>query len=213
MMFAGLQAGRPGFDLRPVEVAPVVDDALSAVAPMVREQGAEIVLNVAATVPRVMADPSAVGRALQNLLQNALKYGGEPPRIEVTVCLATPQRERQFALHSRGASITYVEKRGLVGRPKEVEISVVDNGPGISPRDLPHIFEPFYRGADAVSRQIHGSGLGLSLVQRIIQQHGGRITATSEAGQGSRFALYLPVAPEAEAVATHAANSPLPADR
>ena len=63
-----------------------------------------------------------------------------------------------------------------------------------------------------MSRQIHGSGLGLSLVQRIMQQHGGRITVTSEPGQGSRFALYLPVAPEAEAVATHA-GSPLPVDR
>ena len=83
MTFAGLEAGRPGFDVRPVEVAPVVDDALSAVAPMVREQDAEIVLDVAPALPRVMADPSAVGRALQNLLQNALKYGGEPPRIEV----------------------------------------------------------------------------------------------------------------------------------
>ena len=213
MMFAGFQAGRPGFDVRPVEIAPVVDDALSAVAPIVREQDAEIVLDVAPTLPRVMADPSAVGRALQNLLQNALKYGGEPPRIEVSVRLASRTRDRQFALHSRGTTITSVEKRALVGRPREVEISVADNGPGISPRDLPHIFEPFYRGADAVSRQVHGSGLGLSLVQRIMQQLGGRITVTSEPGQGSRFALYLPVAPEAEAVATHAASSPLTVDR
>jgi signal transduction histidine kinase len=213
MTFAGLEAGRPGFDVRPIEIAPVVDDALSAVAPMVREQGAEISVDVTAALPRVMADPSAVGRALQNLLQNALKYGGEPPRIEVTVCVASRQRDRQFGLHSRGSSITYVEKRGLVGRPKEVEISVVDNGPGISPRDLPHIFEPFYRGADAVSRQIHGSGLGLSLVQRIMQQLGGRISVTSESGQGSRFALYIPVAPEAEVAAAHPAGAPLPVDR
>jgi len=213
MTFAGLEAGRPGFEVRPIEIGPVVDDALSAVAPMVREQGAEIVLDVAASLPRVMADPSAVGRALQNLLQNALKYGGEPPRIEVTVRVASRQRDRQLALHGRGTSMTYVEKHGLGGRPKEVEISVVDHGPGISPRDLPHIFEPFYRGADAVSRQIHGSGLGLSLVQRIMQQHGGRTTVTSEAGQGSRFALYIPVAPEAELAAAHPAGAPLTVDR
>lgn len=214
MMFAGLDAGRPGFDLRPIEIAPVIDDALSAVAPMVREQGAEISVDVAAALPRVMADPSAIGRALQNLLQNALKYGGESPRIEVTVRLATRDREQRFGLHSRGTSITYVDKRGLIGgRPREVEISVVDHGPGISPRDLPHIFEPFYRGADAVSRQIHGSGLGLSLVQRIMQQHGGRTTVTSESGQGSRFALYIPIAPEAEVAAAHPAGTPLPADR
>ena len=98
MMFAGFQAGRPGFDVRPVEIAPVVEDALSAVAPMVREQDAEIVLDVAPTLPRVMADPSAVGRALQNLLQNALKYGGEPPRIEISV-----RRPRVFANGSSGS--------------------------------------------------------------------------------------------------------------
>jgi signal transduction histidine kinase len=213
MTFAGLDAGRPGFEIRPIEIAPVVDDALAAVAPMVREQGAEIVLNVAEALPRVMADASAVGRALQNLLQNALKYGGDPPRIEVTVCVASRQRDRMFGLHSRGTSVTIVEKRALVGRPKEVEISVVDHGPGISARDLPHIFEPFYRGADAKSRQIHGSGLGLSLVQRIMQQLGGRISVASESGQGSRFALYFPVAPEAEVAAAHQAGAPLPADR
>ena len=124
------------------------------------------------------------------------------------------ERERRFGLHSRGVSLTIVEKRGLMGgRPREVEISVVDNGPGISARDLPHIFEPFYRGADVVSRQIHGSGLGLSLVHRIMQQHGARVAVTSEAGQGSRFALYIPIAPEAEVAAAHPAGAPLPVDR
>ncbi len=95
MTFAGLEAGRPGFDLRPIEIAPVVDDALNAVAPIVREQDAEISVEIAQMLPRVMADPSAVGRALQNLLQNALKYGGEPPRIQVTVRPADAQRERR----------------------------------------------------------------------------------------------------------------------
>ncbi len=95
----------------------------------------------------------------------------------------------------------------------EVEIVVEDHGPGITPRDLPHIFEPFYRGADVVARQIHGSGLGLSLVQRIVREHGGRMAVTSEVGRGSRFALYIPVAPEAEVAAAHPAGAPLPVDR
>jgi signal transduction histidine kinase len=215
MTFAGLEAGRPGFDVRPIEIAPVVDDALSAVAPIVREQDAEITVDVAQTLPHVMADPSAVGRALQNLLQNALKYGGEPPRIQVFVRPADPKRERREAKAAvAGARIMFVDKRGLVGgRPHaEVEIVVEDHGPGIAPRDLPHIFEPFYRGADAMARQIHGSGLGLSLVQRIMRELGGRVAVTSELGRGSRFALYIPVAPEAE-VAAHPSGAPLPADR
>jgi signal transduction histidine kinase len=213
MTFAGLEAGRPGFELRPIEIAPVIDDALNAIAPMVRETQAEISVDVAASLPRVMADPSAVGRALQNLLQNALKYGGEPPRIEVTVCAASGERDRRLVLHGRGTSLMFVDKRGLGPRPKEVEISVVDQGPGIPARDLPHIFEPFYRGADAVARQIHGSGLGLSLVQRIVRAHGGRTAVTSEIGRGSRFALYIPVAPEAEVATAHPAGAPLTVDR
>ena len=217
MTFAGLEAGRPGFELRPIEIAPVVDDALNAVAPIVREQGAEIDVEVAQMLPRVMADPSAVGRALQNLLQNAVKYGGEPPRIKVSVRPPDAQREareRREAKAAAAGGIMFVDKRGLVGgRPAEVEIVVEDHGPGISPRDLPHIFEPFYRGADVVARQIHGSGLGLSLVQRIIRSHGGRVAVKSEVGRGSRFALYIPVAPEAEVATAHPAGAPLPADR
>jgi signal transduction histidine kinase len=190
MTFAGLQAGRPGFDVRPIDVGPVVDDALNAVAPMAREQDAEIACEIASPLPRILADPSAVGRALQNLLGNAMKYGGDPPRITVTA--------RQSAPHT-------------IGRP-DVEILVVDNGTGIAPRDLPHIFEPFYRGADAVARQIHGSGLGLSLVQRIMQELGGRVTVKSDPGHGSTFTLHLPIAPEAEVV-SHPQGAPLTADR
>jgi two-component system, OmpR family, sensor histidine kinase SenX3 len=215
MTFAGLEAGRPGFELRPIEIAPVVDDALNAVAPIVREHDAEISVEIAQVLPRVMADPSAVGRALQNLLQNALKYGGEPPRISVIVRPADAQREdRDAKAASAGASsLMFVDKRGLGSRPAEVEIVVEDHGPGITPRDLPHIFEPFYRGADVVARQIHGSGLGLSLVQRIVRAHGGRTAVTSEVGRGSRFALYIPIAPEAEVAAAHPAGAPLPVDR
>jgi signal transduction histidine kinase len=214
MTFAGLEAGRPGFDLRPIEIAPVVDDALSAVAPIVREHDAEITVEVAPMLPRVMADPSAVGRALQNLLQNALKYGGEPPRIQVFVRPADAKRElREWKSAAAGTRTMFVDKRGLGSRSNaDVEIVVQDHGPGIAPRDLPHIFEPFYRGEDAVARQIHGSGLGLSLVQRIMREMGGRTAVTSELGRGSRFALYIPIAPEAEAAA-HQAGAPLPVDR
>jgi signal transduction histidine kinase len=180
MTFAGLEAGHPGFDVKPIEIGPVVDDALSAVAPMARDQGAEIECDVASALPHVMADPSAVGRALQNLLGNALKYGGEPPRIRVSV-RPSP-------------------------RTRELHITVTDNGSGIPPRDLPHIFEPFYRGADVVARQVHGSGLGLSLVRRIMQELGGRVSVVSEPGRGSSFTLHLPVVPEAELV-THASSA------
>jgi len=75
-----------------------------------------------------------------------------------------------------------------------VQLSVRDRGRGIDPEDLPHVFEAFYRGRYAVDRQIHGNGLGLSLVKRIAEAHGGRVTVQSAPGEGATFTLHLPAA-------------------
>jgi signal transduction histidine kinase len=174
MTFAGLQAGRPGFDVRPVDVGAVIDQALVAVAPFIHDQDAEVIREIQPSLPPILADAPAVSRCLENLITNALKYGGDPVRIQISA------------------------RKSLATRRQDVEVTVQDNGPGIAARDLPHIFEPFYRGADAIARQIHGSGLGLSLVHRIMDELGGRVTVRSEPGQGSAFTLHLPIAPEAE---------------
>ncbi len=76
-----------------------------------------------------------------------------------------------------------------------VEFSVSDRGLGIAAEDRKRIFEPFYRGREALARQIRGSGLGLNLVQRIAEAHGGRVKVASDPGKGSTFTLVLPAAP------------------
>jgi signal transduction histidine kinase len=86
-------------------------------------------------------------------------------------------------------------------RRSEVRITVSDHGTGIPASDLPHIFDPFYRGGDALARQIHGNGLGLSLVKRIVAAHGGRVTVETRAGAGSSFTIALPAA-EPDAAST-----------
>ena len=73
-----------------------------------------------------------------------------------------------------------------------VKITVEDRGPGISKGDLRQIFEPFYRSKSAVDAQIHGNGLGLSIVRQIVEEHGGKVSAESEVGKGSRFVIELP---------------------
>jgi signal transduction histidine kinase len=75
-----------------------------------------------------------------------------------------------------------------------VHISVEDRGEGIDPGDLPHIFEPFYRGKSARAAQIHGAGLGLSLARDIAEGMGGHLEVSSEPGRGSTFTLDLPAA-------------------
>jgi signal transduction histidine kinase len=80
-----------------------------------------------------------------------------------------------------------------------IEIRVADRGPGVSPAEAKQIFEPFYRGRLALEDQIHGTGLGLSLVKRIVEAHGGTITLQSppvNAATGAEFAIRLPAVTE-----------------
>lgn len=112
----------------------------------------------------VLVDPLRITQALENLLDNALKYTVAGSRIVITV--ATMERE--------------------------VEIRVRDNGPGIPAEDLPHIFERFYRVDKGRSREKGGTGLGLSIVKHIVLLHGGRVWAESPPGQGTTIGFSLP---------------------
>jgi signal transduction histidine kinase len=166
--FAEIQSGRKAYELAPLDVADVVERALAACQLQVRASGAQVDVRLAPDLPLVLADARALRNAVQNLLSNAIKYGGARPWVGVRV---------QPAMGARGP---------------EVQIAVEDRGIGIPPADLPHIFEPFYRGREVIAAQIHGSGLGLQLVRHILQAHGGQVSVRSAAG-GSTFILHLPV--------------------
>ncbi|MEP7273453.1 MAG: ATP-binding protein, partial [Acidobacteriota bacterium] len=165
---AGVQSGRRSYQLRPVHPSRIIEQAVIGSNLLITENGFEIDVRADEQVPLIGADAAALGRALQNLISNAIKYSGDNRRISI-----------RSSSHKRE------------GRD-EVRIEIEDFGIGISAHDLPHIFEPFYRGRDVIAAQIHGSGLGLSLVKHIIESHGGRITAESSLGRGTLFTLYLP---------------------
>ena len=80
-------------------------------------------------------------------------------------------------------------------------ITVEDKGIGIDPSDVPHIFEPFYRGQEALASQIHGTGLGLCMVRKSATDMGGDVTVKSAPGKGSIFTIHLPAMPPDAAVA------------
>ena len=84
--------------------------------------------------------------------------------------------------------------RGKSGR--EVHVTVADRGIGIAPAEQPRIFEPFYRTPDVIAAQTQGAGLGLSLVKRIVEAHGGRVILRSAPGAGSEFTVVMPAAAE-----------------
>ena len=113
----------------------------------------------------IRGDRSKLGQVIYNLTENALKYTADNGRIAVT----------------------------LMQKNKSAVLSVQDNGVGIPPEDLPHIFDRFYRVDKARSRETGGTGLGLSIVRQLVELHGGRVTVDSEFGHGSTFTVELPL--------------------
>jgi signal transduction histidine kinase len=170
LQYAGIESGL-GLGARvPLAPAEIIDGAIASSQPMLEADRVHVHPDIPPDLPPVLGDAAALRSAVQNLIANAAKYGGSDRWIGVR---AEHVRERRRA---------------------EVRITVSDHGAGIPPGELPHIFEPFYRGSDALARQVHGNGLGLSLVRRIITAHGGRVNVTSRAGAGSSFTIALPAA-------------------
>ncbi|HEX6899338.1 MAG TPA: HAMP domain-containing sensor histidine kinase [Thermoanaerobaculia bacterium] len=166
---AGLQTGQATYTLRPTEVGAALDGALADCRWLLDERQARVETDVDPALPAVLGDAGALRRALRNLVENAAKYGGRTPWIGVRARAAGP----------------------------EVAVTVEDHGPGIRREDLPHLFEPFYRGREVKTGGIPGSGLGLSVVRRIAEAHRGRVSVEAGgAGQGAAFTLHLPIAPE-----------------
>ena len=161
----------------------IIQGAIDSSMPMLAPDNVQIHRDIALGLPPVFGDANALRSAVQNLIANAVKYGGPD--------------------HWVGVRAEHVRDR----RHGEVRITVSDHGKGIDAAELPHIFEPFYRGADAVAQQIHGNGLGLSLVRRIVEAHGGKVGATSRPGSGSAFTITLPAAEGRGATASASALS------
>ena len=174
LQLAGIAAGSAAATRAPVPVIDLVQQSVAACRPEIDAKGVTVETDFPAPVPAVYGDAAALRSALQNLISNAVKYGGDARWVRITAQASAPARGRSASSH--------------------VAVAVADKGLGIAAEDRQHIFEPFYRGREAVSRQIQGSGLGLNLVARIAEAHGGRVDVTSEPGKGSVFTLVLPAA-------------------
>ncbi|MFL4974244.1 MAG: ATP-binding protein [Microvirga sp.] len=157
----------------PLDLAAIVRQMVDTLSPLAREHGVEIVLAVGEKPHIVLGDRDELLRAVENLVDNAVKYGEAGRRVDVAL--------RRL---DRGD-----------GRPSEFELAVRDHGPGIPPEHLPRLTERFYRADVVESRQKGGTGLGLAIVKHIVARHRGRLAIESEPGEGATFRIALPEAP------------------
>jgi signal transduction histidine kinase len=169
LQFSSAKAGRVIQDREPLSVESVIEQALESSKALIAGAHCTIEKTVQPGLPPILGDPMALRQALANLVGNAAKYGSTGSKWI-------------------GISATGAGENGS----RAVAISVADHGPGIPSDEQAHIFDPFFRGARAVQDQIHGTGLGLSLVKKIVEAHGGTIRVKSEPMKGAEFIVTLP---------------------
>jgi signal transduction histidine kinase len=160
-----IEAGLEGAG-EPVDLVPLIGDVVKALAAPAEDKRIAVAVETpdAAAVRGVRA---RLQQVLTNLIGNAIKYTREGGRVRVTV--ETPEAAEG-----------------------PVRIRVFDNGIGIPARDLPHVFDKFYRVANTATAGISGTGLGLAITRSIVEAHAGRIGVESTEGEGSTFWVELP---------------------
>jgi signal transduction histidine kinase len=159
-------AGQLRIEPAPSEPEALIGDAERAIGSQIEARGQTLSREIEPDLPAVAADRDRIRQVMVNLLTNANEY-----------C-------------PRGAKIGVRARR--VG--DDVEISVIDDGPGIPPDQLEHIFERFVRGDAGITQRVGGTGLGLAISKSLVVLHGGAIAAESTPGEGSAFSFRLPVA-------------------
>ena len=159
-----VDAGELRLDVRADDVAEIVRKAVVATQPQATAKQISVETKLAPDLPPVMVDAERIGQVLRNLLSNAVAYTPEGGEVSVLV-------------RSLG---------------EWVEVRVADSGIGIAVGDMPFIFERFYRADKSRSRATGGVGLGLTIIKRLVEAHGGSIEVHSEEGRGSTFVFTVP---------------------
>jgi PAS domain S-box-containing protein len=175
-----IATGKLKVDAKPVDLQPVVAAAVDAIRPLARAKQQDLRISMSAASAGVIGDADRLRQVISNLLSNAVKF--------------TPSRGRiELALEQRGS---------------EYHITVSDTGAGIEAEFLPHVFERFRQADTTTTRSEGGLGLGLTIVQHLVELHGGRVTIESEGpGKGARVDVALPMRVVPAELPAHSTNA------
>lgn len=165
-----IEEGRFQLDYTQADLELLCNLSVSAVQPQAAAKKIAITIELPPNLGKVSIDERRIQQALINLLSNAVKF--TPNGGQITLRVSPPDLETGF-----------------------IQLAVIDTGIGISAEDFTRLFQPFTQLDEALNRQYEGTGLGLSLVKRLVELHGGRVGVTSEVGVGSSFTIDLPCHP------------------
>jgi PAS domain S-box-containing protein len=172
--------GNLQLDVRPLNVAPIVEAAIDALRPAASAKGIHIVTELDSTSCLVSGDPNRLRQVIWNLLMNAIKFTSRDGRVSVR-------------LECFNSSASAVASSRLVS--SHVRLTVSDNGDGITSEFLPYVFHRFRQEEGSISRKAGGLGLGLAVVRHLVELHGGSVDGESDGpGKGSAFTVDLPLA-------------------
>ena len=210
---AKIESGQMELDFTTVSINYLCQSSLTFIKQIALKKRIQLEIKLPLNLPDLLIDERRIRQVLINLLNNAVKFTPERGRITLEVS----HQQREIVLTSPTlegiAKVSVYQKAleqglGIKPQPEEVElrnylrIAVIDTGIGIAPENINKLFQPFIQIDSALNRQYAGTGLGLALVKRIVELHGGEVGLTSKIGVGSCFTIDLPYGAIAPSLAT-----------
>jgi len=166
--FSKIEGGMKQYDLKPIDPKSYTADLAKRVEDHIKPKEFRLKVDIADNLPAIKVDKDSLSRALSNLLDNAIKYSGESRIVHLS---------------------SWADSENIYWEVK-------DMGVGISLDEQKLIFDKFFRSSEFSDDSIKGSGIGLTLVKHIAEAHGGKVSVTSQKGQGSQFTLAIPILEE-----------------
>lgn len=181
---AKVESGKLELECTSTKVSSICQQSLSFIKQQAHKKQIEVELKIPETLPELMVDERRTRQVLINLLTNAVKFTPEGGHITLQVIYPSPG--------DGIPSKSELKQQDLPPSSPLLRIAVIDNGIGIHPVKAKQLFRPFVQIDNSLNRQNVGTGLGLALVKRIVEMHGGAVGLTSEEGKGSCFTIDLP---------------------